>query len=252
MTTNILNIRFDASTIQGNITKNKIYKPIMSNPSLYSSFPNILFIPTIRLKKNLFESNLGEDDIKKIFLSPLQFNSFISNLKNKNIKPLSINEAKEKGIIYNNIKFILDLFFKKNDNLTIESNTFVINNYKWDNKYTLKPVPTKKAPIVSIDISLILHKGNNMTFTESTRLNCMQKKQDIITEYYNLVGLEKPKEKMADYKYIPKTNSLDSKSKTKSSNNTKSETKPKPKKMTEKTYYYGGRKKRISKKNKNI
>lgn len=83
MSTNILVINFDASTLKGIIVKDQKYKPSMSNPTLYSSFPNLLFIPTIRLRKGLFDKNLGEDDIKKIFLSPVQFDNFISRLKEK-------------------------------------------------------------------------------------------------------------------------------------------------------------------------
>ena len=99
MSTNILVINFDASTLNGIIVKDQKYKPSMSNPTLYSSFPNLLFIPTIRLRKALFDKNLGEDDIKKIFLSPVQFDNFISRLKEKNLyQPLKISEAKAKGI----------------------------------------------------------------------------------------------------------------------------------------------------------
>ena len=245
MNTNILTITFDASTIEGIIAKNLIYKPSMSNPVLYKSFPNILFIPTIRLSNGLFERNLGEDDIKKIFLSPSQFNNFISKIKT-NIKPLTINEAKQKGIIYNNIKFILNLFFKKNDALTLNNQSFIINNYKWDNKYNLKSVNNNKAPNVSINISFILHKGSSMTFTESTRLNCMQKKQEILEEYYNLAGLDKPKQQIAKsgVTTIPKESTANNKKPTTTTN--------KPKKMTERTYYYGGIKHKYTKKNKKV
>lgn len=246
MSTNILIINFDASTLQGIIKKDQRYKPSMSNPSLYSSFPNILFIPTIRLRKGLFDKDLGEDDIKKIFLSPVQFDNFISRLREKKLyKPLKISEAKEKGIIYNNIKFILDLFFKKNDKITLDTQTFVINNYQWNNKYTLTPVAEKKAPIVNVSISLILHKGTDpLTFTESTRLNCMQKKESIINEYRELVGLDNLPKKTAPSSSIPPDKPT---SPTPSKIN-------KPKKMTERTYYYeGGKKnKRRSKKNKKI
>lgn len=243
MSSNILVIKFDASTLKGVIVKDKKYKPYMSNSTLYSSFPNILFIPTIRLRKGLFDKDLGEDDIKKIFLSPVQFDNFISRLKEKNLyQPLKISEAKAKGIIHNNIKFILDLFFNKNDKITIGTQTFLINNYQWNNKYTLTPVAGKKAPIVNVSISLILHKGDSLTFTESTRLNCMQKKESIISEYRQLVGLQPIPKKTAPSKYIPP-------------DKPKPPARPnynKPKKVTERTYYYGGKNKRKSKKNKKI
>ena len=125
---NILKITFTASTVDGSIMKNENYKPFMSNPSIYKEFPNILFIPSIKITRGLFDSNLGEDDIKKIFLSPTQLDNFISRLREKNLyKPITIASAKEKGIIYNNIKFILELFFKKGNSLTLNSTPYVIN-----------------------------------------------------------------------------------------------------------------------------
>lgn len=246
MSTNILIVNFDASTLQGVIKKDQRYKPSMSNPSLYSSFPNILFIPTIRLRKGLFDKDLGEDDIKKIFLSPVQFDNFISRLREKKLyQPLKISEAKAKGIIHNNIKFILDLFFNKNDKITLGTQTFLINNYQWNNKYTLTSVAEKKAPIVNVSISLILHKGtDSLTFTESTRLSCMQKRESIINEYRELVGLDRLPKKTAPSSSIPPDKPV----------NPPSYNYRKPKKMTERTYYYeGGKKnKRRSKKNKKI
>ena len=41
----ILKITFDASTIKHIISKDIKYTPTMSNPQLYSSFPDILFLP---------------------------------------------------------------------------------------------------------------------------------------------------------------------------------------------------------------
>ena len=55
---NILKITFTASTVDGSIMKNETYNPSMSNPSIYNNFPNILFIPSIKISKDLFDSNL--------------------------------------------------------------------------------------------------------------------------------------------------------------------------------------------------
>ena len=104
MSNNILKISFDASTINGIISKDIKYSPSMSNPQLYSSFPNILFIPSIKLRNSLFDKDLGEDDKKKIFLSPAQFDNFLLRLREKKLyKPITITEAKKRGIIYSNI-----------------------------------------------------------------------------------------------------------------------------------------------------
>ena len=201
---NILKITFTASTVDGSIIKNENYKPFMSNPSIYKDFPNILFIPSIKITRGLFDSNLGEDDIKKIFLSPTQLDNFISRLRENNLyKPITIANAKEKGIIYNNIKFILELFFKKGNSLTLNSTPYVINSYKWDNKYVLKTISGKKAPQAEIFIEIYLHKGSELSFTESTRLSCVQKKAAIVEEYNKLVGLNKNSGKTAPISTFP-------------------------------------------------
>jgi len=204
MSNNILKITFDASTIKGVISTDVNYSPNMSNPQLYNSFPNILFIPSIKLSNSLFDKNLGEDDIKKIFLSPAQFENFIKRLREKKLyEPITINDAKKKGIIYNNITFILNLFFKKGDKLFINMNPYIINNYNWNDKYNIVPVPGQKTPIIDVKISFVLHSGKELSFVDSTRLNCMQKKQNIINEYYTLVGLTKPLDKTAPQSEIP-------------------------------------------------
>jgi hypothetical protein len=204
MSNNILKISFDASTINGIISKDIKYYPSMSNPQLYSSFPNILFIPSVKLTASLFDKGLGEEDKKKIFLSPAQFDNFLIRLKEKKLyKPITINEAKTRGIIYNNINFILNLFFKKGDKLVINTKPYIINNYNWNDKYNIIPIPGQKTPIIELKISFVLHGGKELSFVDSTKLNCMQKKQEIVNDYYSLVGLKKPVEKTASLEHQP-------------------------------------------------
>ena len=201
---NSLKIMFDASTMNGTIVKNMKLTPSMLNEKIYSSFSNILFIPTIKLKKTDFESDLGEDDIKKTFLSPNQFNNFLVRLHEKReFKPISIAEAKKRGIIHSNILFILNLFLKKGTNISIHNKSFTINNINWNNQYTLEPVENSKIPRAIIHLDLILHEGKNISFIESTKLNCMQKRQDIINDYRFLVGLKKKSKKTASLQHIP-------------------------------------------------
>ena len=82
MNNNILKIKFDASTIDGIIEKNMTYRPSMSDPNLYSGLQSILFVPTINLDRDMFGSELSDNDIKK--------NSIIKNI-NKIIKYHNIN-----------------------------------------------------------------------------------------------------------------------------------------------------------------
>ena len=112
MNNNILKIKFDASTIDGIIEKNMTYRPSMSDPNLYSG-QSILFVPTIILDRDMFGSELSDNDIKKIFLSTSQLKNFITRVREKNkiVLPITMSDAKKRGIIYNNIKFLLNLFF---------------------------------------------------------------------------------------------------------------------------------------------
>jgi len=198
MSNNILKITFDASTIKGTIVKDMIYTPSMSNPQLYSMFPNILFIPSIKLKRELFDKSLGDDDIKKIFLSSTQMNNFIVRLQEeKKYKPISIEDAESKGILYNNIAFVLQLFFQKGLPFSIYQTQYIINNYNWNHKYELIPIVGQSAPIVSIKLTFALQQGNKLSFVDSTRLNCKHKRESIVNDYYHLVGLDKSAGKTA-------------------------------------------------------
>lgn len=201
MNNNILKIKFDASTIDGIIEKNMTYRPSMSDPNLYSALQSILFVPTINLDREMFGSELSENDIKKIFLSTSQLNNFITRVREKNkiVLPITLSDAKKRGIIYNNIKFLLNLFFKKGDSLYIYQTKYIINNYNWDGQYKLTSATTYTSPSVDINIQIVLHKGDELSFVNSTRLNCKQKRDNIISDYYDLVGLEKPSDKTAKY-----------------------------------------------------
>ena len=199
MNNNILKIKFDASTIDGIIEKNMTYRPSMSDPNLYSGLQSILFVPTINLDRDMFGSELSDNDIKKIFLSTSQLKNFITRLREKNkiVLPITMSDAKKRGIIYNNIKFLLNLFFKKGDSLYIYQTKYIINNYKWDGQYKLTNVTMYTPPSVDINIQIVLHKGDELSFINSTRLNCKQKRDNIVSDYYDLVGLEKPADKSA-------------------------------------------------------
>ena len=198
MNNNILKIKFDASTIDGIIEKNITYRPSMSDPNLYSG-QSILFVPTINLDRDMFGSELSDNDIKKIFLSTSQLKNFITRVREKNkiVLPITMSDAKKRGIIYNNIKFLLNLFFKKGDSIYIYQTKYMINNYKWDGQYKLTNVTTYTPPSVDINIQIVLQKGDELSFINSTRLNCKQKRDNIVSDYYDLVGLEKPADKTA-------------------------------------------------------
>ena len=186
---NILKISFDAFSNKDKLTSNTPYIPSYSNPELYKSYPNILFIPTVKLEKKFFDSDLGEDDIKKIFLSPNLFNSFLERVINKyRIKPISLKEAQKRNILQSNVNFILKLFFKKGSKFVYNNTDYIINNYVWDKLFRLiKTQNQSKIPIVEIKLTLYLHKGSSLSFIDSTKLTCFQKKQELLDYYDNYI-----------------------------------------------------------------
>jgi len=204
MSDNILIIKFNASTNKGTIIKDETYKPSMSNPDIYSKFPNLLFIPSIKITPELFQKDLGEDDIKKIFLSPTQLDNFLHIIREKGLyRPIRIIDAQTKGIIHNNIIFILNLFFKKGSKFVINNNSYIINNYTWNNQYILTPIAGKKAPLTKITLDFVLQKGDTLSFMDSASLTCMQKRKAIEDDYYRLVGLDVKPSKTAPASEIP-------------------------------------------------
>ena len=190
---NILIVNLNMNTNGGSIGQNIRYTPEMSNPQVYKEYPNILFIPTIKLEQNIFNqtietmSHLGSFDKRKVFLSPTLFSNFIATIQNKyKYKKISLTEAKDKGIINHNIMFLLNLFFGKGQSLLWSGGTYTINNYNWNSGFKEKQVLNKPTPIyiVSIDVQLI--KGDNPSFLDFARSGCLAKKNDIINHYFEL------------------------------------------------------------------
>lgn len=249
--TNILKITFSASMADGLMFTNEQFKPAMLNPEIYKSYPNVLFIPTIRLSNSLLPTNLGKDDIRKIFLSPNQLANFIEKLQTENqFKPMSITDARNKGIIKNNISFILDILFPSKQRLYFGNKVYTLNNYTWNDKYTLTPVAGKKAPIVEVFIKLFVQSGKDMSFLDSSRISCSQKWNTILQQYASITGAKISDKVSSSYKKpfeYPKTPSELRKERMEEAK--KKGYLPSRTTTTTTTTYYGGKK---SKKNRNI
>lgn len=202
----LFNIYFEASTIEGVIIKNEKVLPEMFNPHIFSTFKVIFISPFVKFNSNYFSQNLGDDDKKIVFFNLPQFQNYIQRIKEKeNIKSLSLKQAKEKKIIDQNCYFLLHLFFQKNQPFTIRNRKYLINTFKWDGTYQITLSSQKKIPQINVKINIFLHEGSQMSFIESTRLSCLQKRQKIIKDYHTLVNLKQPSKKTADYKYIPQS-----------------------------------------------
>jgi len=190
---NILIVNLNMNTIGGSIGQNIRYTPEMSNPQVYTEYPDILFIPTIKLEQNIFNQTietmgqLGSFDKRKIFLSPELFSNFIATIQNNyKYKKISLKDAKDKGIINHNIMFILTLFFGKGQTLRWSGVTYTINNYNWNTGFKEDNTKGKLAPIYKVKVDVQLIKGVNPSFVDFARSGCLEKKNQIINNYFEL------------------------------------------------------------------
>ena len=192
---NILIVNLNMNTNGGSVGNNIRYSPVMSNPQVYKEYPDILFIPTIKLEQTVFNqtvetmSKLGSFDKRKIFLSPALFSNFITNLQNKyKYKKISLKDAKQKGIINHNIMFLLNLFFGKGQSLIWAGVTYTINNFIWDTGFKEDTIEGKPTPIYTVNVDVQLIKGENPSFIDFARSGCLSKKNDIINHYFELIS----------------------------------------------------------------
>jgi|SaaInlV_150m_DNA_3_1039698.scaffolds.fasta_scaffold02029_8 hypothetical protein len=192
---NILIVNLNMNTNGGSVGNNIRYSPTMSNPQVYKEYPDILFIPTIKLEQTIFNqtvetmSKLGSFDKRKIFLSPALFSIFITNLQNRyKYKKISLKDAKQKGIINHNIMFLLNLFFGKGQPLRWDGVTYTINNYIWNTGFKEDTIEGKPTPIYTVSIDVQLIKGENPSFIDFARSGCLAKKNDIINHYFELIS----------------------------------------------------------------
>jgi hypothetical protein len=190
---NILIVNLNMNTIGGSIGQNIRYTPEMSNPQVYTEYPDILFIPTIKLEQKIFNqtvetmSHLGSFDKRKIFLSPELFSNFIATIQNNyKYKKISLKDAKDKGIINHNIMFILTMFFGKGQTLRWSGVTYTINNYNWNTGFKEDNTKGKLAPIYKVNVDVQLIKGVNPSFVDFARSGCLEKKNQIINNYFEL------------------------------------------------------------------
>lgn len=190
---NILIVNLNMNTNGGSIGQNIRYMPEMSNPQVYAEYPDILFIPTIKLEENIFNQTvetigyLGSIDKRKIFLSPALFSNFIATIQNKyKYKKITLKDAKTKGIINHNIMFILNLFFGKGRTIKWSDITYTIYNYKWNSGFKEDNIEGKQSPIYRVTVDVQLIKGDSPSFVDFARTGCLAKKNDIINHYFEL------------------------------------------------------------------
>ena len=125
-----------------------VYNPSMTLPNTRDK--NVLFTPVIELHKNVILNTPSSPYQDKDYVYSQLFNDkSFETLINRTLNsydqpPLSILQAKEKGITTKNIHVILSTLFKTNNIIYINKNPYTIFGYEWNNDWNVdKDIQTR-------------------------------------------------------------------------------------------------------------
>ena len=203
---NILQVHFNAQTVDGEILKDIMFTPSMITHSMYID-DNKLYITDSFLFESKYFTGLTNHQKKDIFTSSAYFTNFFTRiLEQHKINLLTNQQAVSAKTMEHNIQFVLNLLFPKNASMVLGERKYKINNFVWKGKYlvTSRQRENLTIPLVKIDIDLYLHEGTHLSFIDSTRLHCSQKYNKIMNNYnYLRNGKDIPIKKTAPINKIP-------------------------------------------------
>lgn len=203
---NILQVHFNAQTVDGEILKDIMFTPSMITHSMYID-DNKLYITDSFLFESKYFTGLTNHQKKDIFTSSAYFTNFFTRiLEQYKINLLTNQQAVSAKTMEHNIQFVLNLLFPKNASMVLGERKYKINNFVWKGKYlvTSRQRENLTIPLVKIDIDLYLHEGTHLSFIDSTRLHCSQKYNKIMNNYnYLRSGKDIPIKKTAPINQIP-------------------------------------------------
>lgn len=202
----ILQVHFNAQTVDGEILKDIMFTPSMITHSMYID-DNKLYITDSFLFESKYFTGLTNHQKKDIFTSSAYFTNFFTRiLEQYKINLLTNQQAVSAKTMEHNIQFVLNLLFPKNASMVLGERKYKINNFVWKGKYlvTSRQRENLTIPLVKIDIDLYLHEGTHLSFIDSTRLHCSQKYNKIMNNYnYLRSGKDIPIKKTAPINKIP-------------------------------------------------
>jgi len=203
---NILQVHFNAQTVDGEILKDIMFTPSMITHSMYID-DNKLYITDSFLFESKYFTGLTNHQKKDIFTSSAYFTNFFTRiLEQYKINLLTNQQVVSAKTMEHNIQFVLNLLFPKNASMVLGERKYKINNFVWKGKYlvTSRQRENLTIPLVKIDIDLYLHEGTHLSFIDSTRLHCSQKYNKIMNNYnYLRSGKDIPIKKTAPIDKIP-------------------------------------------------
>lgn len=159
----------------------EIKQPIVFNPTMIGERgTTIYFPPTIKLTKSLFKNT--DEEIISILTSPVLFSTFINKVVRDDyykFKKLSLKEAYDKGIVYNNMKFYKELFFNKRK-IYFNGVAFTIRKSSVINSYAPVKLPGLNRNLnYEMTVHLSVIKSTRATTMNLMRENCKDKAKRI-------------------------------------------------------------------------
>lgn len=144
----------ERNVFEGKINKYKIY-----------------FLPTIPLSNKLLEQANLFGDPRKIFISITSFQQLVRFVTENGKSKLSLIEAKKRGITEQNIEYIKNLYFKRDNDFYINGYVYKINKANITNLDKALNPPYDNKYKINIDVSLLDAK-RNLKKVDYFKLDC--------------------------------------------------------------------------------
>jgi hypothetical protein len=161
----------------------EIKQPIVFYPTMIGERgTTIYFPPTIKLTNSLFKNTMPDEEIISILTSPILFSTFINKVVRDDyykFKKLSLKEAYDKGIVYNNMKYCKELFFNKRK-IYFNGVAFTIRKSSIINNYAPVKLPGLNRNLnYEMTVNLSVIKSTRATRMNLMRENCKDKAKRI-------------------------------------------------------------------------
>ena len=172
----------------GDAVKNKLtFTPSMINPDMKAT--TIYMPPTFKLSNSLIKKAVKDSNsVKDILTSPSMFQALVRYSTDiaKGYKRITLQEAKNSGIVESNFKFMQQLWLKKDQRIFIDDRAYDIITSTIKN--TTMPDSSQNLRFtMEVDLRVIQSKRNNIV--NRTRMTCDDKRMRINQLYMDMFGV---------------------------------------------------------------
>ena len=176
------------NTIGDAVKNNIIFTPSMINPDM--KVTTIYMPPTFKLSNSLIKKAVKDStSVKDVLTSPSMFHALVkySTDTAKGYKRITLQQAKESGIVKSNFKFMQQLWLNKGQRIFIDDRAYDIITSTIKNT-TVPDSRQNLQFIMEVDLRVIQSKRNNIV--SRTRMTCDDKRMRINQLYNDMFGVQ--------------------------------------------------------------